>query len=123
MYLIASLKGLTPSQEHGIHIHAVSNFTEGCNSTGAHYNPANTTHGSPVSDPKHVGDLGNIAADANGIFYGRFRTGAFTLKDQNSVIGRAIVVHAKRDDLGKGGDAASLANGNSGVRIGCCEIT
>lgn len=40
----------------------------------------------------------------------------------HSVIGRSIVIHEKKDDLGRGGDKGSLASGNAGARIGCCTI-
>ena len=44
-------------------------------------------------------------------------------KSEPTYIGdRSIVVHAMQDDLGRGGDDASLANGNSGARISCCNI-
>ncbi len=39
-----------------------------------------------------------------------------------SVIGRAIVVHANRDDLGKGGHELSLTTGNAGGRVACGVI-
>ena len=40
----------------------------------------------------------------------------------NSVIGRAIVLHALVDDLGLGNTAASLITGNAGGRIACANI-
>jgi len=40
----------------------------------------------------------------------------------NTIIGRAMVVHGGEDDLGDGGDAGSLANGNAGPRVACCVI-
>jgi Cu/Zn superoxide dismutase len=42
-------------------------LTNGCNSTGLHYNPHNVTHGGPKDDEGHVGDLGNIQADDKGV--------------------------------------------------------
>ncbi|KAI1704378.1 copper/zinc superoxide dismutase (SODC) domain-containing protein [Ditylenchus destructor] len=39
----------------------------------------------------------------------------------HTIIGRSVVVHASRDDLGTGA-GTSLTNGNSGVRIGCGVI-
>ena len=32
------------------------------------------------------------------------------------ITGRSLVVHADKDDLGRGGDAGSLATGNAGAR-------
>jgi Cu-Zn family superoxide dismutase len=40
----------------------------------------------------------------------------------NSVIGRAIVLHALPDDLGLQNNNGSLTTGNSGGRIGCGDI-
>ncbi len=38
-----------------------------------------------------------------------------------SVIGRSLIVHADRDDLGKGGHETSLVTGNAGARV-CCGV-
>ena len=48
--------------------------------------------------------------------------GVSLLKGDNNIVGRAIVVHAGEDDLGKGGDEGSLKTGNAGGRVACCVI-
>ena len=40
----------------------------------------------------------------------------------NSIIGRAVVVHADEDDLGKGGHGDSKTTGHAGNRLACCVI-
>ena len=40
----------------------------------------------------------------------------------NCIVGRMIIVHEDRDDLGLGGDAESLKTGNAGKRLGCGVI-
>lgn len=45
-----------------------------------------------------------------------------SLFGENSVLGRSMVVHAKEDDLGRGGDEESKKTGNSGKRLACGVI-
>lgn len=42
-----------------------------------------------------------------------------SLTGDNSVLGRAFIVHEKEDDLGKGGDDGSKKTGNAGGRLAC----
>ena len=46
----------------------------------------------------------------------------FELEGENSIVGRAVVLHAGQDDLGQGGDDGSLATGNAGSRVACCTL-
>jgi Cu/Zn superoxide dismutase len=110
------VKGLTPGK-HGFHIHEFGDLSDGCASAGGHYNPDGVDHGSLKQG--HVGDLGNIVADKSGTARFQLKAERVELKD---VVGRAIVIHADEDDLGKGGDEESLKTGNAGERVGCGVI-
>uniref|UniRef100_A0A147BUC0 Putative copper/zinc superoxide dismutase n=1 Tax=Ixodes ricinus TaxID=34613 RepID=A0A147BUC0_IXORI len=58
--------GLPPGS-HGFHVHQYGDITKGCASAGGHFNPLSMYHGGPDSVVRHVGDLGNIVADSDGI--------------------------------------------------------
>uniref|UniRef100_Q6T8C4 Superoxide dismutase [Cu-Zn] n=1 Tax=Brugia malayi TaxID=6279 RepID=Q6T8C4_BRUMA len=115
------IKGLTPGL-HGFHVHQYGDTTNGCISAGPHFNPYNKTHGGPTDEMRHVGDLGNIVAGADGTAHIDISDKHVQLLGPNSIIGRSIVVHADQDDLGKGvGDKKdeSLKTGNAGARVAC----
>jgi superoxide dismutase, Cu-Zn family len=107
---------------HGFHVHEKADFSNGCISAGPHYNPTGKTHGGPNDTERHVGDLGNIVANAEGISEGKVIDEYIQLHGDHSVIGRSIMVHADPDDLGKGGHELSKTTGNAGGRIACGEI-
>ncbi|KAJ0980715.1 hypothetical protein J5N97_008970 [Dioscorea zingiberensis] len=122
-----SISGLNPGL-HGFHVHALGDTTNGCMSTGPHFNPAGKEHGAPEDEVRHAGDLGNVIAGDDGIV-SIFGTASFTIFDSqislsgpNSIIGRAVVVHADPDDLGKGGHELSKTTGNAGARVACGVI-
>ncbi|OAY67056.1 superoxide dismutase [Cu-Zn], chloroplastic-like [Ananas comosus] len=110
--------GLTPGL-HGFHLHEYGDTTNGCISTGPHFNPSNMTHGAPKDEVRHAGDLGNIVANADGIAEATIVDNQILLSGPNSVVGRAFVVHELEDDLGKGGHELSLTTGNAGGRLAC----
>jgi len=113
------LKNLDPLSKRGFHIHTLGDATNGCLSSGSHYNPFNKNHGAPGDTDRHVGDLGNIESDKYGVANINFSDELISLNGAQSIIGRTVVVHAGTDDLGKGGNDESLKTGNAGGRAAC----
>jgi Cu-Zn family superoxide dismutase len=110
--ITGEIKGLTPGL-HGFHVHEFGDLSSNDGmSTGAHFNPEKMKHGGPHSKERHVGDLGNIKADADGVAKINITDTQVTLSGPHSVIGRAMIVHAKEDD------EKSDPSGNAGDRIG-----
>uniref|UniRef100_H9BQP8 Superoxide dismutase [Cu-Zn] n=1 Tax=Salicornia europaea TaxID=206448 RepID=H9BQP8_SALEU len=112
------ITGLTPGN-HGFHLHEFGDTTNGCISTGPHFNPNGMTHGAPEDEVRHAGDLGNIVANTDGVAEAKIVDNQIPLSGPNSVVGRALVVHELEDDLGKGGHELSLSTGNAGGRLAC----
>lgn len=110
--IIADVEGLTPG-EHGFHIHENDDCSKEGANTGDHYNPTQSKHGSPDSTERHVGDLGNIVADANGKARYERIDKVITLEGKNSVVGRVLVIHSDPDDY------KTQPSGNSGTKIAC----
>ena len=111
---VCNLTGLSLGL-HGFHVHRCGDLRMGCDSACDHYNPEKRLHGGRDGHDRHKGDLGNITGTQSGVCTDRL------LADVNldDIIGRALVVHADEDDLGKGGDDESKKTGNAGKRIGC----
>ena len=116
------IKGLSDG-EHGFHIHQYGDLSDGCTSACAHFNPFGKSHGGLYSKIRHAGDLGNIKSK-NGISKGNLFAKQLSLNfhSKTCIIGRMIIIHADRDDLGKGGDTESLKTGNAGTRVACGVI-
>ncbi|KAK6942739.1 Superoxide dismutase, copper/zinc binding domain [Dillenia turbinata] len=110
--------GLKPGS-HGFHLHEFGGTTNGCISTGSHFNPNKLKHGAPKDKIRHAGDLGNIVANADGIAETTIVDNQIPLSGPNAIIVRAFVVHELEDDLGKGGVELSLPTGNAGGRLAC----
>lgn len=84
---------------------------------GGHYNPFGKQHGAPEDEDRHVGSLGNIEVDAEGVAFIHIEDKLVKLIGPYSIIGRSLVIHTGEDDLGKGGHELSLINGNAGSGV------
>lgn len=105
-----------PEGKHGFHIHEFGDISSGPDSCGDHFNPLNVCHGSRTDSIRHVGDLGNIEANANGRATFRFSDEKVKVWD---VIGRSMVISANEDDLGHGENESSKVDGCSGSGLAC----
>ena len=107
------ITGLTPGK-HGFHIHEFGDFSSpDAMSTGGHFNPGHKQHGGPDDENRHAGDFGNITADDSGKATLDLRDKGLSLSGHDSILGRAVIVHEKADDL------KSQPSGNAGARIAC----
>jgi len=117
-----TIGNLDANSKRGFHIHELGDLSNGCVSTGSHFNPFGKTHGAPSDRSRHVGDLGNISTNSSGIASVDFRDDIISLNGEVSIIGRAVVVHAGTDDLGRGDNEESHKTGNAGGRVACGVI-
>src|SRR5437868_14023875 len=113
----AELTGLTAGK-HGFHVHEFGDCSAAdASSAGAHFNPTNQPHAAPDAAARHEGDMGNVEADASGNATLDYVDHQISLwNDAKSAIGRAVVVHAKPDDL------KTQPSGDAGGRIACGVI-
>jgi Cu-Zn family superoxide dismutase len=117
------LVGLRKNAHHGFHVHECGDMSLGCESMCAHFNPYGKNHGCPGEKERHVGDLGNLKTDANGCAKYVMYDDQIKLRGTKcNIIGRGLIIHADRDDCGKGLHETSLTTGNSGKRIACAVI-
>lgn len=108
------VSGLKPNSKHGLHIHE-NGICEGpyYKTAGDHFNPYKHAHGRPDSKKRHIGDMGNIETDANGIGKNVIILPKQKMDDLNLIIGKSVLLHAGADDL------KTQPSGNSGDRIAC----
>ena len=118
-----NLSGLKKNALHGFHVHECGDLTNKCESMCAHFNPYSKQHGCPGDKERHVGDLGNLIANRNGIAHYQRIDDMIKLRGTKAnIIGRGLIIHADEDDCGLGNTPDSLTTGNSGKRIACAII-
>ena len=110
MHVHAEISGLTPG-EHGFHVHEYGVWSENGMSSGGHFNPTAQPHADIHSKKRHVGDLGNITANANGNATLDVDDSHMSFHGPTSILGRGVVVHEKADDL------KTQPSGNAGGRL------
>jgi Cu-Zn family superoxide dismutase len=117
--IVAHLAGVDTPGLHGFHVHETgecSHDTAGgkhFTSAGGHFNPAGADHACPPTEPRHAGDLGNVTVGADGSAHFEMTTNLLSLSGPNSVVGKAILLHANEDDC------KTQPTGNAGDRIAC----
>ena len=114
--VVADITGLTPGK-HGFHIHEFGDCSDPkATSAGGHFNPGHKQHGAPDSSERHAGDLGNIDADPSGKAHLELTDSVMKLSGADSIIGHAVIVHEKADDL------KTQPTGDAGGRLACGVI-
>jgi superoxide dismutase, Cu-Zn family len=106
--------GETRVGPHGFHLHqtgdcSAPDFT----SAGGHFNPTGVDHGAPDAEVHHAGDFGNIEIGDD--FKGSLEltSSMLSFDGDNSIVGRAVILHAGEDDL------TSQPTGAAGGRDAC----
>lgn len=114
--IVADLKGLSEGK-HGFHVHEKGDCSapDGT-SAGGHFNPENKPHGAPDDSARHVGDMGNIEAGSDGNAHYERVDHLMSFSGSHSIIGKAVIVHQKADDL------KSQPTGAAGARVACGVI-
>jgi Cu-Zn family superoxide dismutase len=116
--IVADLEGLEPGK-HGFHIHENGDCSApDAESAGGHFNPDGSPHGAPdnPASQRHVGDLGNVEADADGKAHYERTDQIISMEGDNSIVGKAVIVHAQSDDL------QTQPTGGAGPRLACGVI-
>ncbi len=112
----AHIHGLAAGN-HGFHIHEFGDCSApDATSAGGHFNPEKHQHADRTATDRHVGDLGNLEADASGRAHLDWTDKMLTLSGDDSILGLAVIVHEKEDDL------KSQPVGNAGGRLACGVI-
>lgn len=111
--VVATLSGLSGDTTHGIHIHENGVCEGDFSSAGGHFNPSGTMHACPPDEPRHAGDMGNLTLANGGVVFEYTSSDLSLAVGDDSVIGKAIILHAGEDDC------QSQPSGAAGDRLAC----
>jgi len=117
--MTVNIQGITqnPDIAHGIHVHQwgdLSNYTSAA-SAGGHFDISGKSHGCENTTDRQTGDTGNWQA-TGGVISGSKSLDLMGLTGNNSIIGRAVILHQLTDDCG------TVNLGNAGTRLAFCVI-
>jgi Cu-Zn family superoxide dismutase len=102
---------------HGFHIHEFGDCSAAdFSSAGGHYNPTGHQHAGPAEARRHIGDMGNIEAGADGTVTVDYTDPRLRFDGAHGILGRGVIVHANPDDL------KTQPTGNAGGRLACGVI-
>lgn len=112
----AELEGL-PGPAHGAHVHLLGDCSapDGT-SAGTHFNFLGSSKSPPADIDRITGDLGNVEAGPDGRGTLEATLGEASLQGPFSILGRAVVVHAKPND------PTQPPIGAAGARLACGVI-
>ena len=111
--------GLPAGEWVAVHFHETGtcDHTTKHESAGGHFNPGSKEHGYNAASGPHAGDMPNQHVGSDGALRAEIFNSMVTLEDgENSVRGRALMVHAKADDY------KSQPSGDAGDRLACGVI-
>ena len=109
----AEIAGLSEGNK-GFHIHQYGDCTAANGtSAGGHFNPDEMDHAGPTDAMRHMGDMGNIVADYDGMATIDYVDATINI---NMILGRGVIVHNGEDDL------TSQPSGAAGPRVACGVI-
>lgn len=118
VFIELEMGNMKPNQWLAFHVHenGACDADGKFESAGGHFNPEKHEHGLMVPDGPHAGDMPNIPVDAEGKARAQVLNTMVKLEGENSIRGKALVVHAKADDN------RSQPAGGAGDRIACALI-
>lgn len=111
--------GLPAGEWVAVHFHETGTCDHATKheSAGGHFNPDSKEHGFDAASGPHAGDMPNQYVGSDSTVRAEIFNSQVTLDDgENSVRGRALMVHAKADDY------KSQPSGDAGDRLACGAI-